>query len=330
MIISHESAIEFWQKTGLRIGDQACVLPATPELCAHTGCSDALLQADELGLSAPLHLLKLDANSLGARAMTKLHLERGCDHHPCVFLLKPGIAVTTPELAFMQTASRRTDAQNLMLAYELCGSYGELPPLMSPERLGRMLSARTLKAGCGPTRRILPFILAESKSAAESLLSLHLILPRSMDGFAFKKPLLNHPVRLNATHRRVFHVDSLRPDLLWEEDRLAVEYDSRERHSDYEARERDALRSNAFQDMGYDYLCITKSQLEDAGLFFAQVQTIARKLGHTAPDPLDMDQLAAFYRIRMELSPDWLGACDELTRRIDFPQGVPKGHPRRR
>ncbi|MBQ6453477.1 MAG: hypothetical protein IJJ14_03870 [Coriobacteriales bacterium] len=185
-----------------------------------------------------------------------------------------------------------------------------------------LVDSRPGNRGSRYARDLLRYLLPGSKSGAESILVLQLILRPDTGGFSIAKPALNQAIRISAAHQRILRKGFLVPDLLWREQRLVVEYDSREWHDDYARREEDTLKGNVYQDLGYDYLCITKSQMENIGVFLVQIQAIARKLGAPLPEQIDEEHLAAFYRLRMELSPDWLGACDALARSVDFPHGL--------
>ena len=298
-------------------------LPATKELCSYTDPHTVQNMAERLGLAIPLHLLTVSRAQYGRRACAKMHLDESCLGYPCVVMLEPDVAVVVPELAFMQTTVDRSPIGNLLLAFELCGQYDGAAPLMSPVSLEALVQCRGRKSGTEDTRDVLEFLRPGSKSHVETVLLLLIMMISAACGVRLPAGELNVPVTINSAQRHVFKRDFLMPDIVWREQRLVVEYDSRQWHSDYARRESDTLKGNAFQDSGYDYICITKSQIENPGVFFVQLKAIARALGHALPERLTQRRLAEFYRLRMELSPDWLGRADALARRIDFPRGLP-------
>lgn len=192
--------------------------------------------ASELATEAtPLEHLVRSAGERSHSPLLRGHLS-GATLPPDSFLrLAPGIAISSPELAFAQMAETLTDSQLLALGMELCGSFAcdPLDPVHSPARYGlppltsqgRMLwflsHARGLR-GRERARRVAALVAPNAWSPREAMLAALLLLPAQEGGF----PLA--PLTLNA---RVFQAGapmtrpSRVPDILLEGTGVGLNYD---------------------------------------------------------------------------------------------------------
>ena len=215
------------------------------------------------------------------------------------------------ELPFKWEQRRRLVAATV-LACELAGTY-RLGGLSNPaasydcEPVMTAESLRALLANVGPSpaaRRatvVANLMLEGSASPMETALALMLTLPVDFGGFGIKKPQLNAVIELDGKDGgpRI-----AKPDFLWADERLALEYDSAEFHAEKGAAlaARDAARSNALMVVGYRVLRVTTytvSTLEGVALLASQ---IARLLGVVLaiPDELQMQRRR---RLFIELLP---------------------------
>lgn len=117
--------------------------------------------------------------------------------------------------------------------------------------------------------RILQWSLTNSASPMETALVLMLTLPPKQGGYGIPQPELNSPLD---------HGDpnSLKPDLLWREQKLAIEYDSDEFHAGAGADkvEADIERANSLRARGLSVLEITPG----IALNFSKLDTAARQV----------------------------------------------------
>ncbi|MBQ6586183.1 MAG: hypothetical protein IJH83_05185 [Coriobacteriales bacterium] len=307
MIISHGSAWEFWRFHGHRFfGRPHIPVPSTG--ATKVAATQAKDVAGAFGLSLPVHVLTTQAKEGSRSASFVKHVFSGAHDLACVVKVARDLYVVCPELCFQQMACHLTEVSLVRMGYELCGTYmpspGEpggiasRPALSTPPQL-RSFIDRTEGAypGAKLARRALRYVLPGSNSPAETVLSMLLTLPYRLGGFKLPFPSLNASLKINAASRVLVDRNELRPDLLWRERKVAVEYDSKAHHSDYEQREYDECRRNAMQDSGILYLVITKAQLKDPALFRTQADIIARALGKR----VRIKDEAAFSKKHLEL-----------------------------
>lgn len=126
----------------------------------------------------------------------------------------------------------------------------------------------------------------------ETALSLMLTMPVELGGFGIQKPLLNAAVDTSVLDDALRGCDSVTPDMLWPDQKVALEYDSSEFHARKGTRqaERDAARSNTLLLMGCRVLRATTrgvSSLSGAALLARQ---IAFLLGEPLREPTPLEE----------------------------------------
>lgn len=127
-------------------------------------------------------------------------------------------------------------------------------------------------------RDVLPWVLEGSASPMETDLALMLTLPRDCGGCGMPKPQLNAvPKDARALGHRV--------DMLWEDQRVVVEYESNEFHAGKGAQKVDAdiTRANGLRARGYTVLEITPGLLLDKVKYNGFVESLGRLLGMSLP-----------------------------------------------
>ena len=107
-------------------------------------------------------------------------------------------------------------------------------------------------------------------------------LPRTYGGRNTSVPQLNERIDIPAEVRPVTNSRYFEADLLWPQQRLIVEYDSKQEHVGSERIARDAVRKNVLTSMGYTVLTLTTRQLFDYGEFCRFARMLESYLG-TAP-----------------------------------------------
>ncbi|MCL1906447.1 MAG: hypothetical protein FWG08_00785 [Propionibacteriaceae bacterium] len=127
--------------------------------------------------------------------------------------------------------------------------------------------------------RALSYVIDNSGSPMETILVMLLTLPYRLGGFGLPKPSLN--VKVEPSKSTVKSSDRMYYicDLLWEQKKLAVEYDSEQYHSGAEKIYRDSKRRNLLSVMGYPPIILTKQQLYSMTELEKVVYLLARKLG---------------------------------------------------
>ena len=199
-----------------------------------------------------------------------------CRAHACFRQLPEGsyqefgrVLVCSPELAYLQVATRLSFIEQILLAMELCGTYSAMGAGFTYE-INASTTAQRLQLYAGAFWRgsqfagvcnALAYSLDNSASPMESVLALALCLPRTRGGYGIKPPELNAHIQLGQQAASICGAKNLYCDLLWRDARLAFEYDSREFHSTPVRHRKDTARALALQSMGIRVQSVTYEQL---------------------------------------------------------------------
>lgn len=280
LILSHESALLLHRKMRTKRDDgvdNAGPLAGIPNAA---GLPAGKL-AEAIGLPTPLHILvEQDEPRPRSRLLrTSLLDERiGADD---LCLIAPGIFACSPEVAILQCCTKGSGTRQALLGYELCGTFAieaslpdgfanDLEPLCNrssilekARRLGLVPDKGTGRdsARIRCTRRVLGALVDGSASPAEAKLCYAMVAARAQGGQGFPTPVLNGEIAVRGAARSLTAQRTIRPDLLWPERKLIVEYMG-SRHAERSRMERDAGRDNALAAMGYGVIHVTRRQLE--------------------------------------------------------------------
>jgi hypothetical protein len=189
--------------------------------------------------------------------------------------------VSSPELTFLDLAHGLGLHKALLLGLLMCGQpqHGRAEPLTSARKIRRFLAQMKGSHGANPAIKAAKYLTDGAASAHEALLYMVLTLPPRLGGYGLAGARFNHKVMIpegfaTMAKRRWFYVD-----LLWEDAKLAVEYDSYQFHSDRDSRAMDAKKRTALMAMGYTVESINTAQLYDKDALFLTAQVLARRLG---------------------------------------------------
>ena len=149
-----------------------------------------------------------------------------------------------------------------VLVCEFAGTYrlgapGErtcyhVPPIMSVESLANMANSAGSSTAASRARTVAEVAFDGSASPMETALALLLSLPVDFGGFGLPRPRLNASIDVSSCRGHFSDADTVTPDFLWEEQHVALEYDSAEFHSSGLADSgRDAVRANTLTTAGY-------------------------------------------------------------------------------
>lgn len=238
--------------------------------------------------------------------------------------ISPCIYIASPELSFVQVASKHSFIETLLYGYSLCGNFALSDNFQSglAER-NKLVSVRRLKAyvdSCGThhgilrARKVVRYISEGSASPRESKLSIALTLPLCYGGKGLPAAKMNSriaiPQRSSWTGGRRYYV----ADLYWEKARVTVEYDSDVWHANKDGIYRDSDKRNTLIDMGYTPMCFTSTQLDDPDAFDHAAEALRRKLG-VRHRPLPCEYQKKVDELRKQLG---LSVVTYAPRRVDF------------
>ena len=180
------------------------------------------------------------------------------------------------------------------VACELAGSYRlqgpgrgvayGASPVMTASGLRDFAATACQGPASGRAREIADLALDGSASPMETALALMLTMPVELGGFGIKKPLLNAVIDASVLEDAIRGRDSVTPDMLWPEKKVALEYDSSEFHArkGVQQAERDAARSNTLSLMGYRVLRATACGVSS----LPGVALLARQIAFLLEEPL--------------------------------------------
>lgn len=222
----------------------------------------------------------------------------GCDD---VFVLTPAqhYVVRARDLDFVGCC---------LLAMELCGSYllrPDLPqgfqtlqkPLASAPALARQLGRNRGMPRTAQALKALLHTCDGSASPMESAIVLLLVLPPSAGGYGLPLPQLNPKVGISSAASRLLDgVRSVRPDILWPDAKVGLEYDSRSFHTQHNA-DHDRARRTALQTAGIEPISITPQLVEDVEAFDEVAHLVGKRLGASVKEPNPRDRATLRQRL---------------------------------
>lgn len=186
------------------------------------------------------------------------------------------VYVVCPELLFTMMADRLKLVELLELGHELCGTYrldplGGAPtynvaPLTNVSALRDYVRRAHGIRGRKKAEQALRWVADDSRSPAETALSIYLRLPHRLGGCGLGAPQLNRTIALNEAGARILGRDAIQPDLYWPGARHPCEYDSRMYHSSQEQADYDERRRNAYAAMGMSVTVLRSRHLCDHSL----------------------------------------------------------------
>jgi len=243
------------------------------------------------------------------------HLFSGETPVGCFMNIGSGLMVSSPEFCFLQMAGSLTVIKLIELGYELCGGYSmplsdeqdvpergfyNRPPLTSVMKLKVFHDNMRGVKNHQKAIRSLRYILDGSASPMETKLAMFLTLPYMMGSFGFVLPVLNKRVTLTKAARKYFSKSYYICDLFWEEEKVAVEYDSDQQHTGSDRIASDSKRRNALASVGIRVVSVTKQQLYDSAELESAARTIAGHLGKRL-FPIKNNFHAAHHELRKQL-----------------------------
>lgn len=212
-----------------------------------------------------------------------------------------GVFVLTPAQHYVVRARDLDFVGCCLLAMELCGSYllrPDLPqgfqtmpkPLSSTPALARQIGRNRGMPGTAQALRALFHACDGSASPMESALVLLLVLPASVGGYGLPLPQLNPKVDITTASSRLLDgVRSVRPDVLWPDAKVGLEYDSRSFHTQNNA-DHDRARRTALQTAGIEPISITPQLVSDVEAFDEVAHLVGERLGASVKEPNPRDR----------------------------------------
>lgn len=291
LVLSHETALSHLRAHRERGRDS--IAPARVRSLQNCACSLSDIESFALPFlvdnERKLHVL-VPTLAMKHKSQTHTcHVLTGEIPQGSFWRLEEGIYVASPELLFVEMTTKLSLVDLILFGLELCGTYtlradGEpgfssAPAATSKKRLRSFVERAKGMRGTAIAQRALKWVRDGSNSPMESALMLFLCLPVKMGGYAFPLPDLNPPTTLGKKAAKMLDQYSMRCDLHWVKERVAVEYDSSEEHLNPRAAAQDAQRANILQYRDIDVISVTPQMISDHVKFDSVARQLAKALG---------------------------------------------------
>lgn len=208
--------------------------------------------------------------------------------HSCALYLPTGAivkrnssSVSSPELLFLELASKLSIHRVILLGLQLCSHPPGLPSkaITTTQKLRAFLSKTPGHRGHRKAFRAVKYVANGSASIMESLAYMILTLPHSLGGFGLNGAVFNHEIKLNNEARVRLGQNRCFIDLYYKQAKLAVEYESFAYHNSPSEQGKDVLRSAALERQGIDVMRLSTIQLYDQDACREFAYNLAARLG---------------------------------------------------
>lgn len=326
LVLSHETALSHL-RAHRECGYEA-MMPARVRTLDDCVCS--LHQIEEFSLpflvdnENSLHVL---VPSLSKKQKSKdhvCHVLTGELPHGAFWRIGNGVYAASPELLFVEMATVLSFVDLVLFGLELCGTYTlrphsdegmrNCPVATTKTRLRSFVRRAKGMRGATIAQRALKWVVDGSNSPMESSLMLLLCFPIRLGGYAFRLPDLNPSMTLGRKAAQMLDYGSMRCDLHWIKEHVAIEYDSTTEHLNPRAAAQDARRANTLRYKDIELITVTPQMIADHNQFDGVAKQLAKALGAR----MNSEKLLyskARRELREQLFP-WLlnSACNSIRR----------------
>ena len=277
LIVGYESALDYWRAarvagTGPGLEPEGRVFGAR----TLTLSEQARRAADTCCTEVPLDVVVHDRNERHGCRLVHDHVFKGPIGKRGVTSLESGARVCAVPVVFTQLAASWDQIDLALLACEVCGEFGITPSSRDSFEGGLkpLATIAELKAYAGNAQSLgvrggaaaqqaLELAAQGCASPREAEVAVFLSSSRRKGGADLGNFKVNEPIAIPARLRRILNSAKLKPDFLWEEPRLILEYDSNEFHLTAMQKERDEARRRVFEELGYSVKTLTNDILLD-------------------------------------------------------------------
>lgn len=303
LYISHHSALHYWRTNPpwyVLEGEDRNIrtlrfCPTSEEHIRDFHLSEAEFGPDPVDVLVP-------SDAPRPRSPLRYHIQKGRVPPHSLYPIRDGIHVVSPTLCFVQLCKTLSFVDALKLGMELCGTYALRPDsledmssrdyrLMNAMTLPRRLQSWESLHGLRQARTIAPYLANDSASPMETNLFLLLCLPQKYGGYNIAKPELNASLELPPESWLVLRQESVKPDLLWRDYKLILEYDG-EYHNDPAQARKDEKRRVVLETLGYTVVAVKRQHVYDPITFDGVATMVAKKCGKRVRPLTTKQQLA--------------------------------------
>lgn len=288
LILFGDSALEAYAHLAARPSDSISFRGKPPAETAPTMAGIAYLEQLFPWLTQPVHVLVFDPDDRRQK-LARCHGAPASVTRSPLYRVANGIFLPSPELALIQASRGKPVEEIAYLGTLLCSAFClaedtstllSRAPLTLPSNIAKISDAHRDVPGCTRVRSAVHWMLAKAASPRECALGLALHLPPRFGGYGLPRPSLNEPIVLAAVDQKLADRSYYVADLLWEKQRVVVEYDSDAFHLTSASHHHDSVRRAVLEDAGYRVIGITRNHLASITEMDRAAATIARALKH--------------------------------------------------
>lgn len=296
IMLTHTSALQYWRTVGWHRNREDALRSLAeapfPQSAPRTPCEKAraLLCAQGFSfLQPPIHVFAPSGQTRLSGAEFAPHTSARALPQGSIVHASRNVTVSSPELCFVQMATLLSPAKLLEVGFELCGTYTLDPasegglvnrlPLTTAARISSYIERAEGANGTLAVKRVLPYLVDNSASPMETIVTILLCLPTKMGGYGFSLPVLNQRRNMGSLSKLPTVKDFYRCDLLWPEAGVSIEYDSKRYHAGALKRAQDKQRENALSARSVKTLTVTPHQVFSYELFDDTATMLALSLG---------------------------------------------------
>lgn len=181
-------------------------------------------------------------------------------------VLRNGTWVASPELLFLELASKLSIHRFILLGLQLCSHKQGRPSeaVTTKQRLTAFLAKTPGHLGHRKALRAVKYIENGSASVMESIAYMILRLPHSLGGYGLNGAVFNYEIKLIREAQIRLRQNCYFVDLYYRHAKVAVEYDSFAFHNSPLEQGKDLIRSAVLERHGIDVMHMSTIQLYDS------------------------------------------------------------------
>ena len=203
--------------------------------------------------------------------------------------LNKDIYISSPELCFIQVAKVLPLPKLVEAANDFCAMYSLNPnaalqqiardPIVSTQNILSFLEQTKGLAGIKKARQAIAYAVDASFSPKESELAALASIRLSQGGYGMPKPGLNRDILLSEDAAKILGRNTCCCDLVWEKQRVIVEYDSNLTHLSVNQHAYDKRKTNALNMSGYKVFYVTAENMSSFKSIEATFSNLRKMLG---------------------------------------------------
>lgn len=194
---------------------------------------------------------------------------------------REGKLVASPELMFLELASKLNIHRLILLALQLCSHPPGNPSeaITTKKKLKTFLEKTSGHRGYLKALRAVKYIEDGSASVMESMAYMILTLPHALGGYALDGAIFNHEIKLKDEAGKRLGQKRCFTDLYYKSVKLAVEYESFAFHNSPLEQGKNAMRSATLERQGVKVMHLSTIQLYDKNACMDFAFNLASRLG---------------------------------------------------